>query len=184
MSFHDIFNRAEPSPGRDLTHDYAQPGSGPRANSSSYAPAPYLGPSGGSGPSRGVGPVEAITLFFTNYVRFTGRASRSEYWWPIAFCVVATLVLVLMGLGFGVQPTFGTGAIPAPNGFGILVLLLLAALILGTWVPSIAVSVRRLHDADLPGWCYLANFLPYIGQVVWIVIGVLPPKPEGARFDR
>lgn len=184
MSFHNIFDRTEPSPGRDLMQDYAQPGTGPQASSNSYRPTPYRGPGGASGPRRGAGPVEAIGLFFTNYARFSGRSSRYEYWWPILFCIVTTLVLVLLGLSLGVQPTAGAGALPAPNGLGIVVMFLLAALILGTWAPSIAVSVRRLHDADLSGWFYLGNFLPYIGQVVWIVIGVLPPKPEGARFDR
>lgn len=66
---------------------------------------------------------------------------------------------------------------------GTSVLLVLAVMILGTIVSCIAVAVRRLHYVGLLGWFYLAIFLPYFGNVAWIVIGVLPPKPEGARFD-
>jgi uncharacterized membrane protein YhaH (DUF805 family) len=51
-------------------------------------------------------------------------------------------------------------------------------------VPTIAVGVRRLHDANMSGWLYLINFIPLAGAFVLIVLLVLPPKPEGARFDR
>ena len=51
-------------------------------------------------------------------------------------------------------------------------------------VPSIAVTVRRLHDAGFSGWLYLVNLVPYVGGLVILVLTILPSKPEGARFDR
>ncbi|WP_424348472.1 DUF805 domain-containing protein [Kocuria sp. CH-021] len=145
-------------------------------------PIPYRGAIGG--PSRGVGCVEALKFFFTRYAQFTGRSPRSEYWWPVLFFVVTTLALTLLGLSLGTQPTSGTGDALTLNDFGILILLVLAVMIHGTIVSCIAVAVRRLHYAGLPGWFYLAIFLPYVGNVAFIGIDLLPPKLEGARLNR
>jgi len=51
-------------------------------------------------------------------------------------------------------------------------------------LPSISVSVRRLHDANMSGWMYLLACIPILNYVTWIVFGVLSTNPEGARFDR
>lgn len=96
----------------------------------------------------------ALQFFFTRYTQFTGRSPRSEYLWPLLFFVATALALTTLGL------------------------------FLGIIVPCIAVAVRRLHYASLPGWFYPAIFLPYVGHVALIGIGLLPPKLEGARLGR
>ena len=55
---------------------------------------------------------------------------------------------------------------------------------LGLVVPSIAITVRRLHDGGFSGLLYLINFVPYIGSLAILVLTILPSKPEGARYDR
>lgn len=86
---------------------------------------------------RQVGFGEAITRGFKNYTNFSGRASRSEYWW---------WVLLNFVLGF----------IPVVN-----IIYGLAALI-----PSIAVGVRRLHDTGRSGWWLLLALIPLVNLVL------------------
>jgi uncharacterized membrane protein YhaH (DUF805 family) len=50
-------------------------------------------------------------------------------------------------------------------------------------VPSIAVTVRRLHDANLSGAFYFLGFVPSVGGIILLVLALLESRPEGARFD-
>lgn len=100
--------------------------------------------------------VEAVKSGFRNYVNFSGRAIRSEYWYWTLFTIVVVVV-------FGVTdeilyPGASMGA------FSIVNLLVCLALIL----PGIAVSVRRLHDLDSSGWWFLMGLIPLIGHILLI----------------
>jgi Predicted membrane protein len=121
---------------------------------------------------------EAIQKVFSNYVTFTGRASRSEFWWWALFTFLGGLAASLIdGVLFG----FGRGMASPLNGLFSLAVLL----------PSIAVGVRRLHDIGRSGWWYLLIFIPVIGIVVLIYFwvqrseaganehGAQPPEAEG-----
>ena len=132
-------------------------------------------PTGGSG---SWGPVTAFkTVVLKRYADFEGRASRSEYWW-FALSEVLWLLLVWVLVGFVIA-----GAMhDSPVGPGIatsLVILLLLLLLAGLAlvVPTIAVTVRRLHDAGYSGWFYLLNFVPYVGGIILFVFMVLPSAP-------
>lgn len=132
----------------------------------------------GSQPGVSVGLVEAVKRFYAKYAQFSGRASRSEYWFVVLFMTLAVLALMIPLF------TIGTDYYGEPNAFGTMISLFLLVFFLGSLVPSIAIAVRRLHDANLSGWFYLLSLIPYIGGLVLLVLTVLPPKPEGARFDR
>ena len=96
---------------------------------------------------------EAIQSGFRNYVGFSGRAARSEYWYWVLFAV---LVAIVSGILDGAIFPY---AIPQPfSAITSLVLLL----------PGIAVSVRRLHDLDRTGWWILIS-LTIIGIILLIV---------------
>ncbi|MCD2511299.1 DUF805 domain-containing protein [Comamonas endophytica] len=99
---------------------------------------------------------ESIRVCFAKYADFSGRASRSEYWW---FGLFAMLV------------SFGLSLIS-----GILWLLFALATVL----PSIAVTTRRLHDTGRSGWWQLLYLVPVIGVVVMIVFLVQDSKGEDA----
>lgn len=149
-----------------------------------YAPVPeHVNPL--DLPYPGANPVLAVKRFFQNYAKFSGRASRSEYWWVQLAGVVVYIVLGVGGLWLGtitgtrdysgeVQP--GPAFLP----FAFLLLILGAASI----VPNIAVTVRRLHDANFPGLLYLIILVPYLGSFALLILNALPPKPEGAQYDR
>ncbi|WIK82535.1 DUF805 domain-containing protein [Micrococcus lylae] len=50
-------------------------------------------------------------------------------------------------------------------------------------LPMLGLAVRRLHDANMSGWLVLLGLIPAVGWIVMIVLLVMPPKPEGARYD-
>jgi uncharacterized membrane protein YhaH (DUF805 family) len=95
------------------------------------------------------GPLAAVSAALRNTFDFSGRASRSEYWWfVLAFWVLYLTSIVL-------APTIG-------------VLVLLAGI-----VPIVSVGVRRLHDLDKSGWWFLISYIPFAGLLLfyWFVSG-------------
>ena len=93
--------------------------------------------------------------YFKKYVQFSGRASRSQHWW-----VCLGLALVVVMLFYGLLLLFG----------------------LATIVPSIAITVRRLHDTDRSGWWYFISCVPFVGGIILLVFTLMPSDPRGARF--
>ena len=95
---------------------------------------------------------EAIQRAFNNYSNFTGRASRSEYWWFYLFGVLVSWGCSLIGV-----ITFGSDS--AFNGLfsGLWALAIL--------LPSLGLGVRRLHDTGRSGWNLCWAFLPIIGTI-------------------
>ena len=132
-------------------------------------------------PYYGIGLVEACTRAFRKYARFDGRASRSEYWWfqlgVVVLLLVAVIPLVLTTAAAASNPS-GTTSIPV-----VFAVLLLALVYLALIVPSLAISVRRLHDTDQSGWLFLLNLIPSVGGIVVLVLMAMPSNPRGARFD-
>jgi uncharacterized membrane protein YhaH (DUF805 family) len=90
------------------------------------------------------------------YAVFGGRARRSEYWYFVLFsCLIA---FALAAAGFAIAA--GTGGPPTlaryfVDLFSVLILL-----------PSLGVSVRRLHDVGMSGWWLLLNLVPLGGLVL------------------
>ncbi|MFI7481579.1 DUF805 domain-containing protein [Kocuria sp. M1R5S2] len=158
-----------------------QPGYGgqPGHGAPGSAPYGYQNAQGRAGAQPGVpvGFVEAVKRFYAKYAQFSGRASRSEYWWVALYLGAIYLVLSLFMAA-------GTDQYGELSGFGMLMTAVLVIFGLAHVVPAIAIGVRRLHDANFSGWFYLLSLIPYVGGLVLLVFMVLPPKPEGARFDR
>lgn len=126
------------------------------------------------------------TVLHDKYATFTGRASRSEYWWFVLFNCIIVFALLFSGMiigavfGFSVSSICGRIAVCGLTGFGIGVLIGYVLMIiygLATLVPSIAVSVRRLHDTGHSGWWYLLGFVPYVGGIVLLVFMLLASTP-------
>lgn len=104
-----------------------------------------------------------------NYVGFDGRARRKEYWMFTLFNVIVSIVLAIID---------GMGGFMTESGIGMLGLLYTLAVLL----PSIAVSVRRLHDIDKSGWWLLLILVPLIGVIVLLVFAVLEGTRGANRF--
>ena len=104
------------------------------------------------------------------YATFEGRARRKEYWYFQLFNVVAVVVLAFIDLAVG---SFSEEA-----GIG----LLSGLYSLAVFIPSIAVTVRRLHDTNRSGWWFLIYFIPLVGAIVMLVFTVLDSQPGANRF--
>ncbi len=122
---------------------------------------------------------QAVKRFFQKYATFTGRASRSEYWWWVLVSVAVGIVLnnfVGAPLILDSTGSFGPGA--------TLRAILLLIWGVGTLVPSLALSVRRLHDANFSGWLLLFGLVPFLGAAALLVFMVQPSDSAGQRFDQ
>ncbi|MCM1005400.1 MAG: DUF805 domain-containing protein [Prevotella sp.] len=122
---------------------------------------------------------DAVKRAFSQYCKFTGRASRSEYWWFYLFNVIASCVIfficggthvlahawdVAMSRGGDVNVEYG-GTYSTISYIWSLVTLL----------PGLGLFWRRMHDAGHSGWWWLWTLLPLIG---WIIILVALCKPS------
>ena len=97
-----------------------------------------------------MGPVEAIRSCLRQYAGLSGRAARSEFWWwsmcaGLIFSIVSMVLLGIQEVLLGMEEGGGSVA--------------LAILWLGVLIPSLAVTVRRLHDTDWSGWWALSTAL-------------------------
>ncbi|MAF75912.1 MAG: hypothetical protein CMF17_08675 [Idiomarinaceae bacterium] len=110
------------------------------------------------------------TYALKNYAKFTGRARRREYWMFILFNFVIGFFL---GIIDGLLGTFNAEAQVGLLGtlYSLFVL-----------IPSIALSVRRLHDIGRTGWWLLIGFIPFIGAIVLLVFFVLDSREEGSKY--
>jgi len=133
-----------------------------------------------------------MILPLKRYAEFTGRSRRKEFWMFVLLqvLVVGTLAILSAATG-GSLAALGEGEAAsalAAGGLGFTVILL-GVWVLATFIPNIAVTVRRLHDRDLSGWWYLgyivASFIPFvnfIAAIAFLVVMVLPGTPGPNRF--
>src|SRR3954469_25884693 len=104
------------------------------------------------------------------YAVFGGRAQRKEYWMFFLFNFIITIVLI------GIDNLIG--AFSPQAGIG----LLLGLYCLAVLIPSIAVTVRRLHDTGRSGWWILIALVPFIGGIVLLVFMVLDSQPGENQY--
>jgi uncharacterized membrane protein YhaH (DUF805 family) len=93
---------------------------------------------------------QAISAGFSNYVNFSDRACRSEYWFWVLFVFIADIVAL------GIDAAIGKQIVSSL--FGLAVLL-----------PGLAVTVRRLHDLDRTGWWIFLGLIPLVGAIILII---------------
>ena len=123
----------------------------------------------------------AIARGFKKYATFTGRASRSEYWWWTLFTFLTYTVLGLLTYVVGISTSRDGGRTPGLLAVPLIILLLVFAL--GIIVPTLALTVRRLHDAGYSGLLALLILIPYLGGLIIMIFALLPSSPAGAKYD-
>lgn len=109
---------------------------------------------------------EAVRTCLSKYATFSGRASRSEYW----FFYLATVIVIFVAgildraLGLDFKMANPLTGLEQSAGYGWLYVIAGLALLL----PSLAAMVRRLHDTNRSGWWWLIA-LTGIGAIVLLV---------------
>ncbi len=98
------------------------------------------------------------------YVVFSGRARRTEYWMFSLFNFIALILLAVIDGVLGTTP------------------LLYLVYALGVLLPSLAVTIRRLHDTNRSGWWFLISLIPLVGPIVLLVFLCLEGEKQDNRF--
>lgn len=106
------------------------------------------------------------------YAVFSGRARRKEYWFFVLFNLLAS-----MTLGFADRLV---GTYNQSSGYGLLSSIYLMA----TFLPALAVTVRRYHDTNRSGWWVLIWFVPLVGIIVHLVFALKDSQPGPNQYGR
>ncbi len=109
----------------------------------------------------------AVRTCLNKYTDFQGRAQRSEYWWFALFSLLVQLACTIVDSVLGSE-------------IGIVALLAMLALFL----PSLAVTIRRLHDQDRSGWWVLLILIPFIGSLVLLIMLIFKGTEGPNRFGQ
>lgn len=130
---------------------------------------------------------QAIANGFKNYVTWKGRATRAEYWWWTLFIFIVQIpfsIIYNVSSQAGLEAALAAGdqaaylaALFGPA-YWLLVLVSLVFLL-----PSLAVTIRRLHDIDRSGGWFWIIFVPVAGSIVLLVFALLPSSEGKNRFD-
>src|SRR4051812_42674970 len=121
---------------------------------------------------------QAASRFWRKYATFSGRASRSEFWFAI---LVAMVPLFL-----------GNTVLPLPlhllpetvyRASVIILAIVMTCYAFALIVPLLAVTWRRLHDANSSGGLFFFGLIPLIGPILLLMNLAGASDPDGARFD-
>lgn len=113
----------------------------------------------------------AYSRFWHNILNFSGTAKRSEYWWPVIINYVLGDILGWLlekAIGHPVNDIYTWGDL------NVNVITLVITFVV--WLATLSLKFRRLHDTDRSGWWILINILPFIGQLWFFILMVLPTK--------
>jgi uncharacterized membrane protein YhaH (DUF805 family) len=110
-----------------------------------------------------------LDVLKNKYATFSGRARRKEYWMFLLINLVVSVALALIDSLIGSVSESGMGLLSSVYSIGVL-------------IPSLALSVRRLHDIGRTGWWVLISIIPVIGAVVLLVFMLLDSEPGSNRY--
>ena len=108
-----------------------------------------------------MGFVEAIKTCFKKYFDFSGRARRSEYWYFLLLNLIALFGFLLAGL---------------PDFYGIFYLTVL--------IPSLSVTIRRLHDIGKSGVWFFISFIPIVGGLLILIFVLMDSQPARNKYGK
>ena len=123
--------------------------------------------------------IQAYKNFFKGYADFTGRSTRSDFWWVWLMNSILFLPLFIFWFQMALNDTEETDPI---LGVAIISVYMILAIVLFT--PSLAVKVRRLRDAGFH-WAFIfLHFVP-MGGIALLVLLAMPTKEvEIVAIDR
>ncbi|HEY1498182.1 MAG TPA: DUF805 domain-containing protein [Acidobacteriaceae bacterium] len=116
--------------------------------------------------------MEWYLLVLQKYAEFNGRSRRKEYWTYTLITMIFFIVLYSVGLFMIMQG----------NKLGIAVMGVYGLYALATFVPSLAVCIRRLHDTNRSGWWILISLVPLVGGIILIVLLAIEGDPANNLY--
>ena len=115
--------------------------------------------------------INAYKNFFKGYVDFTGRSTRSEYWWIWLTNMILLVPFYSVYFKALANPRNET-ALMALGGIAIIYMIFGLALML----PMLALTVRRLRDAGFHWALIFVIFIPMVGPLALLVLLAMPTK--------
>ena len=145
--------------------------------------------------------IASIKSGFSKYATFSGRATLSEFWWWTLFAILSIILMpivantiyivissIISGISFMTsRMSMGTSYIA---GYTITLILhsfltlLSSAYPLAILLPSLAMLVRRLHDAGHSGWLALLIVLTAPICFIGIILGIILCSKNSVPQDR
>ena len=114
---------------------------------------------------------ESFISVFINWINFSGRACRSEFWYFCLSLFLISISLTILEYSLGIyNEAYGSG--PLSAFFSII-----------TLIPSISVTSRRLQDRGISGWWQL-SYITFIGIFVITILCMLPAKEDENKWGR
>lgn len=122
---------------------------------------------------------DAVMEVLRKFATFNGRATRSEYWWwalvhilffsftPFLLTIIAVIMIAISGF-LAFIPVF-------------LWLIWMVAFVVA-FIPTLAVTVRRLHDTGRSGAHYLLAFIPFIGAIIVLIFLLEESQPMDNQY--
>ncbi|MEH6491670.1 DUF805 domain-containing protein [Halopseudomonas sp.] len=97
------------------------------------------------------------------YAVFQGRARRSEYWFFVLFNFIAIVLLSAVDYALGMS-------------------ILAPLYVLATFLPSLAVAVRRFHDTGRSGWWVLISLVPVVGSIIFLIFMCIEGEAQANAY--
>ena len=112
-----------------------------------------------------------MEIILCKYAQFKGRAGRSEFWmFYLVYFIIGAVFSILMNLVASISFLY------------YIILVLQVIIILGLLVPTLAVSVRRLHDIGKGGEWIFINLIPLIGSIWFLILLIKEGEKVANRF--
>ena len=110
-------------------------------------------------------PIEYYIQAFQKYGQFSGRATRAEYWWFYLVTVAVTILASILDIAL---------SIPSVSLSTIYFLV--------SFIPTISIQIRRLHDVNKSAWYMLLNFVIIIGWIWLLVLNIKDSTPGANKY--
>lgn len=130
---------------------------------------------------------QAIHRLFANYTNFNGRACRSEYWWFVftnfIHSIFVTAVALILAKYIMNSPVYALGELPIMILVSICLLWIYSGVYsLVVFIPSLSLTVRRLHDIGKNGWWMLISLIPIFGWMFMLLFMISASDDHPNRY--
>ena len=110
------------------------------------------------------------------FFNFSGRATRREYWLFQAQLLVIYVGMLMAAGALGER--FASATTDVIMGLAMIPALLFY------FIGSLSSGIRRIHDHDKSGWLFLLSFVPLIGWIFFLIMGLTPGTAGDNGYGR